>query len=84
MKSIFLFIFKERRILKEKGKATAYMGTKAIKELLKKTNTAPDEIDFLIYFEPYRYKYDFIYAFFKYNKGHFIIPNSLPDFVKQI
>ncbi len=43
-----------------------------------------NEIDFLIYFEPYRYKYDFIYAFFKYNKGHFIIPNSLPDFVKQI
>ncbi len=39
---------KERRILKEKGKATAYMGTKAIKELLKKTNTAPEEIDFLI------------------------------------
>jgi 3-oxoacyl-[acyl-carrier-protein] synthase-3 len=39
---------KERRILKEKGKATAYMGTKAIKELLKKTNTSPEEIDFLI------------------------------------
>lgn len=39
---------KERRILKEKGKATAYMGTKAIKELLKKTNTAPEEIEFLI------------------------------------
>ncbi len=32
---------KERRILKEKGKATSYMGAKAIKELLKKTGTDP-------------------------------------------
>ena len=30
---------RERRILKEKGKATSYMGTKAVKELLKKTGT---------------------------------------------
>ena len=28
---------KERRIMKEKGKATSYMGAKAVKELLKKT-----------------------------------------------
>jgi 3-oxoacyl-[acyl-carrier-protein] synthase-3 len=39
---------KERRILKEKGKATSYMGTKAVKELLKKTQTKPEEIEFLI------------------------------------
>ncbi|MBN2273617.1 MAG: ketoacyl-ACP synthase III [Bacteroidales bacterium] len=39
---------KERRILKEKGKATAHMGTKAVKELLKKTNTNPEDVDFLI------------------------------------
>jgi 3-oxoacyl-[acyl-carrier-protein] synthase-3 len=39
---------KERRILKEKGKATSYMGTKAVKELLKKTRTNPEEVDFLI------------------------------------
>jgi 3-oxoacyl-[acyl-carrier-protein] synthase-3 len=39
---------KERRILKEKGKATSYLGTKAVKELLKKTKTNPDEVDFVI------------------------------------
>lgn len=39
---------KERRILKEKGKATSDMGVEAVKELLKKTNTSPDEIDLLI------------------------------------
>jgi len=39
---------KERRILKEKGKATSYMGTKAVKELLKKTNTDPASVDFLV------------------------------------
>lgn len=39
---------KERRILKEKGKATSDMGTEAVNELLKKTNTHPDEIDLLI------------------------------------
>jgi 3-oxoacyl-[acyl-carrier-protein] synthase III len=39
---------KERRILKEKGKATSYMGSKAVKELLKKTQTNPEEVDFLI------------------------------------
>jgi 3-oxoacyl-[acyl-carrier-protein] synthase III len=39
---------KERRILKGKGKATSDMGTAAVKELLKKTNTSPDEVDLLI------------------------------------
>ena len=39
---------KERRILKEKGKATSYMGAKAIKELLKKTGTDPQDIQILI------------------------------------
>lgn len=39
---------KERRILKEKGKATSDMGTAAVKELLEKTNTSPDEVDLLI------------------------------------
>lgn len=39
---------KERRILKEEGKATSDMGTEAVKELLKKTNTSADEIDMLI------------------------------------
>ena len=39
---------KERRILKEKNKASAYMGTRAVKELLKKTNTSPADIEFLI------------------------------------
>jgi 3-oxoacyl-[acyl-carrier-protein] synthase-3 len=39
---------KERRILKEKGKATSDMGAAAVKELLKKTNTHPAEVDLLI------------------------------------
>ncbi len=39
---------KERRILKEPGKATSDMGTAAVLQLLEKTNTAPDEIDLLI------------------------------------
>ncbi|WP_159522106.1 beta-ketoacyl-ACP synthase III [Sunxiuqinia indica] len=39
---------KERRILKEKGKATSDMGTEAVKQLLEKTNTRPDEIELLI------------------------------------
>lgn len=39
---------KERRILKEKGKATSDMGAAAVKQLLKKTNTSPDEVDLLI------------------------------------
>ncbi len=39
---------KERRILKGEGKATSYMGSEAVKNLLKKTNTPVDEVDMLI------------------------------------
>jgi 3-oxoacyl-[acyl-carrier-protein] synthase III len=39
---------RERRIMKEKGKATSYMGSKAVKELLKKTGTDPLDIQLLI------------------------------------
>jgi len=39
---------KERRILKGKGVGTSYMAAEAVKKLLKKTNTSPDEVDFVI------------------------------------
>jgi len=39
---------KERRILKEEGKATSDMGAWAVEDLLKKTGTAAEEIDMLI------------------------------------
>jgi 3-oxoacyl-[acyl-carrier-protein] synthase III len=39
---------KERRILKEEGKATSDLAVKAISELLEKTNTNPDDIELLI------------------------------------
>ncbi|NCB07544.1 MAG: 3-oxoacyl-ACP synthase, partial [Bacteroidia bacterium] len=39
---------RERRILREKGKATSDLGTEAVKMLLGKTNTSPDEVDLLI------------------------------------
>jgi len=39
---------KERRILKEEGMATSDMGTAAIKELLEKTGTNPEDIELLI------------------------------------
>ncbi len=39
---------KERRIMKEKGKATSDMGAEAVKGLLKKTGTNPDDIDLLV------------------------------------
>jgi 3-oxoacyl-[acyl-carrier-protein] synthase-3 len=39
---------KERRILKEEGLATSDMGVAAIKELLEKTGTRPEEIELLI------------------------------------
>jgi len=39
---------KERRILKENGKGSSYMAIKAVNEVLEKTNTSPDEIEFLI------------------------------------
>jgi 3-oxoacyl-[acyl-carrier-protein] synthase-3 len=39
---------KERRILKEKGEGTSYMGERAVRQLLEKTNTSPDEVDLLL------------------------------------
>ncbi|AHW59676.1 3-oxoacyl-[acyl-carrier-protein] synthase III [Draconibacterium orientale] len=39
---------KERRILKEEGKATSDMGARAVENLLEKTGTSPDEVDMLI------------------------------------
>ncbi|HPG32339.1 MAG: ketoacyl-ACP synthase III [Lentimicrobium sp.] len=39
---------KERRILKGEGKATSDMGAEAVKQLLSKTNTKPEEIDLII------------------------------------
>ncbi|WP_375561267.1 beta-ketoacyl-ACP synthase III [Bernardetia sp. OM2101] len=38
----------ERRILKGEGMGTSHMATEAVKGLLEKTNTKPEEIDFLI------------------------------------
>ncbi|MFA6402664.1 MAG: beta-ketoacyl-ACP synthase III [Salinivirgaceae bacterium] len=39
---------RERRILKEKGKGSSFMGSRAVKQLLEKTKTSPDEVDLLI------------------------------------
>ena len=39
---------KERRLLKEEGKATAFMVAEAAKQLLAKTNTKPEEVDAII------------------------------------
>lgn len=39
---------KERRIYKERGKATSDMGVEAVKQLLEKTKTSPEEIDLVI------------------------------------
>ncbi len=39
---------KERRICKDPHKATSDLGVNAVKDLLKKTNTTPDQIDMLI------------------------------------
>jgi 3-oxoacyl-[acyl-carrier-protein] synthase-3 len=39
---------KERHILKGEGLGTSDMGVEAVKGLLKKTNTSPDEVDMLI------------------------------------
>jgi len=39
---------KERRICKDPKKATSDLGVNAVNDLLKKTNTTPDEIDMLI------------------------------------
>ncbi|MBN2892353.1 MAG: ketoacyl-ACP synthase III [Bacteroidales bacterium] len=39
---------KERRIMRDKDKSTVFMGVQAVKNLLEKTNTKPEEIDLLI------------------------------------
>src|ERR1700709_1754254 len=39
---------KERRILKGEGKGTSHMAIIALNEVLRKTNTSPEEIDLLI------------------------------------
>ena len=39
---------KERRILKQNGKGTSHMGAKAVKNLLERTGTTPEEIDLVI------------------------------------
>jgi len=39
---------KERHIIKEPGEGSSFVGSKAVKQLLEKTNTSPDEIDLLI------------------------------------
>jgi 3-oxoacyl-[acyl-carrier-protein] synthase-3 len=39
---------KERRIMRDRDKASAYMGAKAIEKIFKKTNTTPEEIDLVI------------------------------------
>ncbi|MCF6364778.1 MAG: ketoacyl-ACP synthase III [Bacteroidales bacterium] len=39
---------KERHILKEEGKGTSDMGAEAVKQLLTKTGTKPEEVDLLI------------------------------------
>lgn len=39
---------KERRIMTEKGKATSDMGVEAVRSLLKKTGTSPDDVDLLL------------------------------------
>ncbi len=39
---------RERRILKEEGVGTSYMGTEAVKRLLEKTGTKPEEIDMVL------------------------------------
>lgn len=39
---------KERRVLKGEGKGSSEMGQRAIEELLRKTNTDPEEVDMLL------------------------------------
>ncbi|MBL4559515.1 MAG: ketoacyl-ACP synthase III [Labilibaculum sp.] len=39
---------KERRILKGEGKGSSDLGAKAVEELLKKTDTSPEDVDLLI------------------------------------
>jgi 3-oxoacyl-[acyl-carrier-protein] synthase III len=39
---------KERRIIKEKGEGSSFVGSKAVNQLLEKTNTSPEEVDLVI------------------------------------
>jgi 3-oxoacyl-[acyl-carrier-protein] synthase-3 len=39
---------RERRILREPGKGSAYLGAKAVEDLFRKTGTRPEEVDLLI------------------------------------
>jgi 3-oxoacyl-[acyl-carrier-protein] synthase-3 len=39
---------KERHIIREEGKGSSFVGVRAVEQLLKKTNTKPEEIDFVI------------------------------------
>ncbi|PLX20227.1 MAG: 3-oxoacyl-ACP synthase [Marinilabiliales bacterium] len=39
---------KERHIIKEKGEGSSFVGAKAVKQLLEKTNTSPEEVDLVI------------------------------------
>ncbi|PID94510.1 MAG: 3-oxoacyl-ACP synthase [Bacteroidetes bacterium] len=39
---------KERHIIKEEGEGASFVGEKAVRQLLEKTNTAPDEVELLI------------------------------------
>ena len=39
---------KERRILREPGKGSSYLGVMAIEKLLERTGTKPEEVDLLI------------------------------------
>ena len=39
---------KERRILKDQGLGTSYIARKAVKQLIKRTHTNPDDIDLVI------------------------------------
>ncbi|WP_165021304.1 MULTISPECIES: beta-ketoacyl-ACP synthase III [unclassified Dysgonomonas] len=40
---------KERRVLKGEGRGTSVMGAEAVKELLRKTNTTPEEVEVIIF-----------------------------------
>jgi 3-oxoacyl-[acyl-carrier-protein] synthase-3 len=40
---------KERRVLKGEGKGTSFMGAEAVKELLNKTKTKPEEVEVIIF-----------------------------------
>lgn len=40
---------KERHVLKGEGKGTSVLGTEAVKVLLKKTNTKPEDVDVIIF-----------------------------------